>query len=376
MILTNLKTGMAHVIRTLSVGLLLRSAVLVIALSAAAPTRADEVNEGKDYLAVLGGYVFPPKSLGTTGSGATLSGIFGHEFATHLSVEGNLQTSTFETGVNHGTDFYQTGLTADLTYALWNRHDERWVTPFALIGIGAVDDDFHPDNREVTFLAEAGVGAVTKPFFSDAIRLRLEARYVRDSKDGGHAEPRISAGIEIPLGRTVRRVEYLPGKTEIREVIREKEVVRQPTVDSDGDGVPDDIDQCPNTPRGMKVDARGCAIENQTFRLAGVTFEFNKARLTANAQAVLDTVTLAFVGQPTLKAEIAGHTDSVGSQSANVTLSQARAEAVREYLIGKGVAPAQLIARGYGKSQLLVDPEKTDEDRERNRRVELRVLAQ
>jgi OOP family OmpA-OmpF porin len=125
----------------------------------------------------------------------------------------------------------------------------------------------------------------------------------------------------------------------------------------------------------MKVDGVGCVVIEQTFALQGVNFESNKALLTHSAQAQLNVVALAFAGQPSLKVEIAGHTDSVGSVAANLELSQQRAESVRAYLISRGVHPDRLVARGYGKSQLQVNPEKTNEDRERNRRVELRVVS-
>jgi OOP family OmpA-OmpF porin len=342
--------------------------------STEAPRAADQVIQGNNYVAIIGGYVWPAKSLGTTGAGGTLSGIFGHEFAPHASFEVNLQTSTFETGVNSGTNFYKYGFTADLVYSLWDRKAEKPVTPFALIGAGAVQDDFHPFDHVTAYLLETGVGAVSKPLY-DGMRLRLDARYVRDSKDGGHAEPRLMAGIEIPLGRTVRQVEYLPGKTEYitREVVAPPPPP-PPVIDSDGDGVDDAHDLCPNTPRGMKVDEHGCVVA-QTFELMGVNFEFNQSRLTPNAQAILAPVGLAFIAQPTLRVEIAGHTDSIGSDTSNIVLSQRRAEAVRGYLISKGAAPRQLFAHGYGKSELLVPQEQNDADRERNRRVELRVLT-
>jgi OOP family OmpA-OmpF porin len=85
-------------------------------------------------------------------------------------------------------------------------------------------------------------------------------------------------------------------------------------------------------------------------------------------------VVVAFVGQPSLRAEIAGHTDSAGSPRYNAILSQHRAEAVRAYLIEHGVRPDQVTAHGYGKTRLLMDPERNENDRERNRRVELRAL--
>jgi OmpA-OmpF porin, OOP family len=337
------------------------------------PAGADEILYAPDYVSVLPGYAIPSKAYDTTGSGFTMSGIYGRVFAPHFAFEVNIQGSVFETGKNKGTDYYQNGATGDLVYLFGDRRAAAF-TPFVLAGVGAVYDDFYPrDTRAgAAFVAEAGLGLVSKPLFSNGIRLRFDARYVHDAKEGGHPEGRLLAGIDIPLGRIERHVEYLPGKTEIREVVRE---VARPWVDSDGDGVDDDHDLCPNTPHGLKVDAHGCAIENQSIDLQGVTFEFNKARLTPNAETVLDLVSRAFSGQPSLKVEIAGHTDSIGSVAANQTLSQLRAEAVRNYLILKGARPDQLIARGYGKSQLLINPENGDRDRERNRRVELRVIA-
>jgi OOP family OmpA-OmpF porin len=342
---------------------------------------AEEVTYGPDYVSVLPGYSFPSKAYGTTGNGATVSGIFGHNFTPHISLETNIQSSTFETGTQAGTDYYQNGFTEDLAYSLFDRHSNQFLIPFALVGVGAVYDDFFPNNRDgVSFIADAGLGAITRPLFSNGIRLRIDARYVRDTHEGGHGEPRVIAGVEIPLGRTVQVIEYRteparpePPRPEVHEIVAE---AVHAWVDSDGDGVDDEHDKCPDTPRGMKVDSDGCVIKNQTFGLQGVTFEFNKARLTPNATYVLDMVSRAFVGQPTLKVEVAGHTDSIGSAESNLKLSQLRAEAVGRYLVSKGAAPSQIDAKGYGKSQLLVNPETNDRDRELNRRVELRVVAQ
>jgi len=337
---------------------------------------ADAVSYTPDYVSVIGGYTTPSTALGTTGSGVTLSGIYGRELTEHLEFEINLQTSTFETGNSHGSDFYQNGATGDVLYTPWDRRSGRF-TPFALLGVGGAYDDYVPSSLAgASVLAEAGAGVLSPLLFGDCLRLRLDARYVHDFRDGGHSERRLMAGIEIPLGRLERHVEYLPGKVETREVIKEvvKEVER-PRVDSDGDGVDDAHDQCPNTPLGLKVDAQGCVIEHQTIRLEGVNFEFNRAQLTAAARAILDEVAATFIGQPSLHAEVAGHTDSIGSARANLRLSERRATAVRDYLIAKGVPAERLVARGYGKTEPLITPEASDLDRERNRRVELRFEA-
>lgn len=334
-------------------------------------TETVEVTTG-DYVAIAAGRVFPERSIGTTGQGLSLSAMYGAPLKGRFGYEINVNGSVLETGPGSGTDFYSSALNADLIFNLTSSRGVAF-TPFLLLGVGAGYDDRFPNDRDgVAFRPDAGLGFVTRPLFSGRFLLRGEARYVYDAKEGGHGEPRVSLGIEIPLGRVERRVEYVRIETEtLREVVRE---VQRPWVDSDGDGVDDDHDRCPDTPRGLRVDAVGCAIVNQQIELRGVTFEFNQSRLTPNARTVLSSVARAFTGQPTLHVEIAGHTDSIGSDEANLRLSQRRADAVRVYLIENGAMEKQLDARGYGESQLLVSPERSDEDRERNRRVEFRVI--
>ncbi|MDR3418522.1 MAG: OmpA family protein [Nevskia sp.] len=146
------------------------------------------------------------------------------------------------------------------------------------------------------------------------------------------------------------------------------------TVDSDGDGVPDSIDQCPDTPAGVKVDEKGCAIE-QTVVLQNVNFETNSAVLTGQATKVLDGVAAALKGQPNMHVEIGGHTDNVGAPKYNLVLSQQRAESVRQYLIGRGVEPQRMTTQGYGETQPMVS-NNTEEGRALNRRVEFKIVLQ
>ena len=76
---------------------------------------------------------------------------------------------------------------------------------------------------------------------------------------------------------------------------------------------------------------------------------------------------------PTLKIEIAGHTDNKGDKKYNQVLSQKRAESVVAYLVQKGIATIRLSAKGYGDSMPLV-PNDTEENKAKNRRTELKVL--
>jgi len=142
--------------------------------------------------------------------------------------------------------------------------------------------------------------------------------------------------------------------------------------DADGDGVPDDQDQCPNTPPGVKVDAKGCAIE-QTVVLQNVNFETNSAVLTGQATRVLDGIAEALKGQTNIRVEIGGHTDSTGTPTYNLVLSQQRAESVRQYLIGKGIDAGRMTTQGYGETKPVAS-NKTEAGKAQNRRVEFKII--
>ena len=153
-------------------------------------------------------------------------------------------------------------------------------------------------------------------------------------------------------------------------------------IDSDGDGVCDGIDQCPGTPSGVPVDARGCPPPpppppayipeaKQELVLERVFFETNKAVLTPESSETLDKVAASLIANPDIKIQVAGHTDNTGSAKYNLKLSDARASAVMNYLISKGVNPAMLSEKGYGLTEPIAD-NKTAEGRAQNRRVGLR----
>lgn len=151
-------------------------------------------------------------------------------------------------------------------------------------------------------------------------------------------------------------------------------------VDSDGDGVPDDRDKCPNTPAGVKVTSDGCAV-GQGAIIEGVKYEFNSAKLTPNAEIILDNVVQTLKDSPGFGMELSGHTDSVGSDSYNQQLSQARAESARQYLIRMGISGDRLTAKGFGESRPIApntNPDGSDnpEGRAKNRRTEFKVLQQ
>jgi outer membrane protein OmpA-like peptidoglycan-associated protein len=104
--------------------------------------------------------------------------------------------------------------------------------------------------------------------------------------------------------------------------------------------------------------------------LYGVLFDFNKSTLQPASDAALQPAANIMAADQTLKLEVQGHTDNVGNDAYNQTLSEARAKAVMTWLTQHGVAADRLTAKGYGKTKPLVD-NGSDEGRAKNRRVEI-----
>jgi outer membrane protein OmpA-like peptidoglycan-associated protein len=143
--------------------------------------------------------------------------------------------------------------------------------------------------------------------------------------------------------------------------------------DNDGDGIPDESDQCPNH-RGLPEN-NGCPKTEEIKRgqlvLRGVNFESGKAVLTRTSYAILDGVYESLREWSEVTLEIQGHTDSQGSAEFNQRLSQRRAQAVADYLTGKGISRSRIEAKGYGEDLPIAD-NSTAEGRAQNRRVELK----
>ena len=113
----------------------------------------------------------------------------------------------------------------------------------------------------------------------------------------------------------------------------------------------------------------------KTITLENVYFDFNKSSLKDASFKSLDELVDFMKLKTTLVIEIAGHTDNIGDKNYNKTLSQARAESVRNYLIKKGIAPERIVAKGYGDEQPIA--ENDDENgRQQNRRTEVRIISE
>ncbi len=170
-----------------------------------------------------------------------------------------------------------------------------------------------------------------------------------------------------------------------------------PVLDSDGDGVMDDVDACPNTEYGVDVDSSGCpvgagmdsdndgvadnvdqcpqtivgALVDETgcgYQLTGAHFKFDSAELNLDADTILNEVAERMEENPGFSLTVGGHTDSVGDENYNVDLSERRAQAVVDYLTARGVDASRLNPVGFGSSMPVASND-TAEGRAENRRV-------
>jgi outer membrane protein OmpA-like peptidoglycan-associated protein len=154
-----------------------------------------------------------------------------------------------------------------------------------------------------------------------------------------------------------------------------------PDPDNDNDGFPDERDKAPNEPETFNgfQDKDGAPdeipqeVRRFQGRIEGIRFKTNSAEIDPRSFAILDEAVAVLQRFPDVRMEVQGHTDDVGDDAANLALSQARAQAVVEYFISKGVAPERLVARGYGETKPEV-PNDSKANRARNRRVEFIIL--
>ena len=130
--------------------------------------------------------------------------------------------------------------------------------------------------------------------------------------------------------------------------------------------------RCQSGEAGGSIDLGDCEV-GDVFVLRGVNFETGRAALTVNARSLLDGVAVALKARPDIKVAVQGHTDSRGSEAYNLRLSEQRAMSVRSYLISQGIEDSRLSSTGLGETTPVADNE-TEDGRELNRRVELKVV--
>ncbi|MEN8188989.1 MAG: OmpA family protein [Thermodesulfobacteriota bacterium] len=145
--------------------------------------------------------------------------------------------------------------------------------------------------------------------------------------------------------------------------------------DSDNDGLVNRLDLCKGTAAAAAIDGIGCSEEQTVIILEDITFQLGTAQLTEEAVKGLTTVGQILVSYPELRLEVAGHTDSIGDDARNMSLSEQRAQSVMQFLVELGVGEDRLKAKGYG-SAMPIGSNNTELGRMKNRRVELRKTTE
>ena len=296
-------------------------------------------------------------------------GALGYNFAPNFALEFDYGTGSYKIkGVegDSGPSEQLRALSLDLLYKFLPNSLFR---PYVLAGAGELQDRIGGTDTNRAWMAEAGVGMLTglgDQSGSVRLQLRTEAKYRREFIQDTAFIPNnpgdvvFGVGLQLSFGNPTRPapvVAAAPPPPEPAPIA--KEVIAAPPPES-----------C-HAPAGFQVDAN-CHIIEQTIVVRAVDFEFNSTQLTVPAQHTLDEVATALLTQPELNVEIQGHTDSIGSDAYNLSLSQRRAEAVKVYLIGRGLSATALTAKGYGKAKPIADNH-TAEGRAQNRRVAFQV---
>jgi OOP family OmpA-OmpF porin len=406
-----------------------RAGVALGLAALALPALADD--ETRPYLYSGAQYTFrddarnSSSGIGYTfGGGAALNQFWGFEiggFSDQFdSAPGRpLEWTTY--GIELGAQFFYTRDPAGM--------------PFVELLAGGIRNDLEAPgiDRSIDPMAAAGIGFI-KMFgigtTSDlGLRADLRYRWTRASDIPGtddFGEPQVRVGLVVALGPKPGAAAMVAGADADKDGVGDETDLCPGTPagtavnsrgcpiggDSDGDGVADDVDRCPGTSAGATVDKSGCPTGVQPGGPAGdkpssakagskpvdtpaagaegestangrkfddVHFEFDRSNVGAAGASLLDGAASTIGGlvrnNAKVKVELSGHTDWVGTEAYNQALSERRANAVKEYLVRKGIDARRIRTSAYGETRPIATNE-TPEGRAQNRRTEVRTTGE
>ena len=323
----------------------------------------------------------------------------GYNFTKNWGAEAMFGYSLTDTKAKYGsreTDVYRYGI--DILYHFMP--DNKFV-PFIAVGGGGTN--FNTPNTPSAKSHYAGLvdyGVGVKYFVTDNIALRGDVRHAVLIHDLGEHNLEYSAGLTFQFGGKAKTASAL--------VAQPVEPAPAASMDSDGDGVPDNRDRCPGTPAGVAVDKDGCPLDSDRDGVpdyldkcpdtpAGVAvdkdgcppvaekvvilasepkveekvvavvsekkaevvilafedvhFEFNQSNLKPEAKTILKRNIQLLKENPKAQIRIAGYTSASGTEAYNQKLSERRAQSVKEYLVSEGVITSDRLATiGYGET--------------------------
>lgn len=344
----------------------------------ALPSHAQEFIDKRVYLSPMASYTFDEKDrqskygLGWyVGAGKTLNRYWNAEFGAFYSRFNDRASAP-------GQLWQEQGVKLDGQF-FYSR--ERGFSPYFGIGAGVQRNTLlsSPRVHDTQPMVDAGLGFISWVDVAGYdLGLRMDARYRWAFLDKIEAiapqldqfnEPIIKFGLVLPVGAKAAAVAATTTAADSSK-----------TLDADGDGVPDALDRCPGTARGVVVDANGCPRDTTPATGGGqrqfddVLFDFDRSELTAEGKNILDKAAEVVNSGSfkSLRVNIAGHTDAIGSEGYNQALSERRANTVRSYLVKKGVDASRISTFAYGEASPKADNQ-SDAGRALNRRAEIKT---
>ncbi len=396
-----------------------------------------EAEDGQSYFSVMGTFLEDDKDRGVEDgiSGGQMS--LGYVLNDAWNIEGMVSAANPKVNLGPGGGNQQhLGIGVDMLRVF--KRDERF-SPYLHVGIGYFSNDVAGDTEKEGNMISGGAGFLLD-MFSSNVSLRGEWRYRLESASNDDlSDSLFSLGFQIPFGAATPKFVDSDGDGVSDGMDRCPNTPAGTTVDaygceldSDGDGVNDSRDRCPGTPAGVRVNSDGCAVDSdgdgvtddkdkcpgtvagaavdsdgcemdgdndgvvdrldecpdsspgvqvdikgceikEEIQLQGVNFESNSDRLLPGAESVLNDAAATLRKNPSIKVEVAGHTDSDGAADYNESLSARRATTVHDYLAANGVSTDRMSVRGYGESQPIAD-NTSAAGKAANRRVLLRIV--
>lgn len=224
---------------------------------------------------------------------------------------------------------------------------ENNLVPYVAGGLGAIRFCNSDLKDDTDFMVNYGAGL--KYYLNESVALRGDVRHLI-SFDKTHSNIVYTVGMVFNLGGSKKPVQAR--STAVEEERREYK---------------DTADRCTGVPEGATTDSRGCWVIDDLY------FETGTSVIKKGPHNNLDEVVTVMEKNPKLKVEVQGYADNRGSAEFNQSLSEKRAEAVRDYIVSKGIDKDRIKAKGYGSSNPVMSND-TAEGRAKNRRVELKPI--
>ena len=360
----------------------------VLALAAFAGSAHAVNNEGTSGNYIVGEGVYEindSKRKADNGFGGQLT------FGVPLQFEhGAIEISYYDVGRDRALDGRSDYQTALLVNYVHDFGAFGLFKPFVTGGLGGVQEDVLGE-KHTHLGVNAGFGTlVSLPWYGLAVRAEANALAHDNNKRSAPANKdllvdyRLMLGLQVPLmwaGAAIASDVPEPIEACELSIVDPLTGRRDCAADSDHDGVSDGVDQCPGTAPGEAVSEVGCPVivaapPPPPAALAEpqpVFFGTDVAIIDDASKIKLDEAAAYLAAEPTARIEIEGRADNRGSEGYNIVLASQRAEAVRQYLLGKGIEGSRLTTISYGEFKPLAD-NRTEAGRSVNRSAMFRIL--